>query len=173
MTNIAVRDGIAGPESLPVRPKDPTVPTNPWSPPLDAPDIHGLLNAVRRWEPVDWNAVYDGLDAVLNDEVSHHAAGPAERQAGAPLHEYDDAKELAQRFRGALMQLVNRGLRDEADEKHPDIAKLIERARALRSEELPGDPWQDLGLLRKLGRITLDLAERLDEVGIVRGLVEC
>lgn len=71
------------------------------------------------------------------------------------------------------MQLVNRGLLDNADKKHPDIADLIEQARAVRSEELPADEHQTLTFLRKLGRVTLHLAERLEEVGIVKGLVEC
>lgn len=175
MTSAAVRDAHASPETMPVRVKDPTVPTNPWSPPLDRPGLNDLLNAVRAWEPVDWDAVFDGLDTVLNEEVSHHAAGGRER-GGWPkvaVPSYDAADELAQRFRGALMQLVNRGLRDDATKRYPDIADLIEQARTLRSEELPGDERQALVLLRKLGRVTLDLAERLEETGIVRGLVEC
>lgn len=172
MANIAVRDETAGPELMAVRAKDPTVPTNPWTPSHDEDEIRRYLRAVREWVPVDWDEVYDELDTVLHgeQEISHHAAGPS---GGAPLPEHDDAEERAQRFRGALMQLMNRGLRSKADTKHSDIADLIERARNLRAEELPGDPWQDLGLLRKLARVTLDLAERLDEVGIVTGLVEC
>lgn len=174
MTNTALRDKTTSPETLPVRVKDPTVPTNPWTPPLGRLGLHDLLSAVRNWEPVDWDAVYDGLDIVLNEEVSHHAAGGSGNgRPGIAGPGYDEAEELAQRFRGALMQLVSRGLRDDVDKKHPDIRDLIEQARTLRSEELPGDECQALTFLRKLGRITLDRAERLEEVGIVKGLVEC
>ncbi|MER5210934.1 DUF6415 family natural product biosynthesis protein [Streptomyces sp. NPDC002838] len=173
MTSTAVRGAHASPEAMPFRVKDPTVPTNPWSPPLDRPGLHDLLNAVRTWEPVDWDAVFDGLDMVLNEEVSHHAAGARGGRPGAAGPSYDEAAELAQRFRGALMQLTNRGLRDDATKKYPDIGDLIEEARAVRSDELPGDELQALALLRKLGRVTLDLAERLEEAGIVRGLIEC
>ncbi|MFF1693550.1 DUF6415 family natural product biosynthesis protein [Streptomyces sp. NPDC058257] len=174
MTNTALREETTSPEIMPVRVKDPTVPTTPWSTPLGRLGLHDLLSAVRNWEPVDWDSVYDGLDTVLNEEVSHHAAGASgSGRPGAAGLGYDETEELVQRFRGALMQLVNRGLRDDAHKKHPDIADLIERARTLRSQELPGDERQSLTFLRKLGRVTLELAERLDEVGIVKGLVEC
>ncbi|OKK02384.1 hypothetical protein AMK26_22205 [Streptomyces sp. CB03234] len=172
MTSTAVQHQSERAERIPIRVKDPSVPTHPWTAPLDRAAIERYLSAVREWEPVDWSAVFEDVDALLNGEVSHHAAGSTGRKRAVAPPEYDDADELAQRFRGALMQLVHRGLRDEADKKHPDIAALIEQARVLRSEELPGDPWQALGHLRRLGRVTLQLAQRLDEVGIVKGLIE-
>ena len=173
MTDAAVRLQAESHEPMPVRVKDPSIPTHPWSPPLEAHGIEHLLNILHEWEPVDWEAVYDGLDIVLGGEVSHHAAGAVHRgQATASVLAHGDAEELAQQFRGALMQLVHRGLRDDAD-RYPDIADLIERARGLRDTDLPGDPQQALALLRKFGLVTLELAERLEEVGIVTRLVEC
>jgi hypothetical protein len=68
---------------------------------------------------------------------------------------------------------VNRGRRDDAHEKHPDIAVLIEQAEALVPKELPGDQWQAIAFIRRLARVTLDLAEHLEEIGTVKGLVEC
>lgn len=174
MTGTGAQGAHARPEPMPVRVKDPTVPTHPWSPPLEAPHISELLEAVRAWEPVDWDAVFDGLATVLNEEVSHHAAGGAQRgRPAVAVRECDEAEELAQRFRGALVQLVNRGLRDDANKKRQDIADLIDQARALRYEELPGDERRAHALLRKLARVTLELTERLEEVGIVKELVEC
>jgi hypothetical protein len=158
---------------MPVHVKDPTIPTNPWSPPLDRPGLHGLLNAVRGWEPGDWDAVFNDLNVVLNQEVSHHAAGARAGRPGAAVPSYDEADELTQRFRRDLVQLVNRGLRDDATNKYPDIGDLIEEARAVLSEALPGDELQALALLRKPVRVTLDLAERLEETGMVWGLIEC
>lgn len=154
----------------PVRVKDPSVPTNPCVSPPDAQDVRRVLSRLRTWEPVDWDEVYDDLDTVLGDEVSHHAAGPSD---GSPLPEYDDPEGLTERFRPALTQLVTRGLRGDAHRSHQDIAVLIEQAQGLLAEELPGDSWQAIVLLRKLARVTLDLAERLEEAGIVKGLVEC
>ncbi|MFJ4686223.1 DUF6415 family natural product biosynthesis protein [Streptomyces sp. NPDC088789] len=155
-----------------MRVKDPSVPTNPWNPSHDVGDVRRYLRAVREWAGVDWDDVYDDLDTVLHgeEEISHHAAGSSD---GAPLPDYDDAEEIAQRFRGALKLLVARALRATADEKPPAIADLIGQARALRAEELPGEPSQALGLLRNLAQVTLELAERLDEADIVKGLVEC
>ncbi|MFF7803089.1 hypothetical protein [Streptomyces olivaceus] len=174
MTNIALRDEATSPETMPVRVKDPGVRAKPWTPPLGGSGLHDLLNAVRRWDPVDWDEVYDDLDIVLNEEVSHHAAGArGNGRPGAAVPGYDEAEKLAQRLRAALMQLVNRGLLDQADKKHPDIADLFEQAHVMRSEELPDGERQTLASLRKLGQLTLELAERLEEVGIVRGLVEC
>ncbi|MFJ2906225.1 DUF6415 family natural product biosynthesis protein [Streptomyces sp. NPDC091279] len=159
--------------TMPVRIKDPTVPADSWTPPLNPHALQHVLSMVHRWNPVDWDLVFDALDTVMG-EVSHHAAGTSGRshaRTTAPGH--DHAEDLAQRFRGALMQLVNRGLRDKADEKYPDLADLIARARELRSEELPTDPWQAQGLLRQLGQVTLELVEGLEEVGLVTGLIEC
>ncbi|MFI6056011.1 DUF6415 family natural product biosynthesis protein [Streptomyces violascens] len=121
---------------------------------------------------MDWLQVYDDLDTVLHckQAISHHAAGPSD---GAPVRSCDDAEERIQRFHGALKLLVALALRDNADERHPDVASLIERARALRAEEMPGDPRQALGLLRRLAQVTLALAERLAEVDTVKGLFEC
>ncbi|MFF3157970.1 DUF6415 family natural product biosynthesis protein [Streptomyces sp. NPDC057910] len=170
MSNTSVQDRSA-PESMPVRVTDPTVPTNPWTPSHSEEEVRRYLRAVREWASVDWNEVYDDLDTVLNgeEEISHHAAGPS---GGAPLPNYDN-HALTQRFLMALNLLVARALRDKADEKHPDIAALIGQARTLRAEEMTGDPGQALGLVRKLARLTLDLAELLEEAGIVKGLVEC
>ncbi|MEU3133180.1 DUF6415 family natural product biosynthesis protein [Streptomyces sp. NPDC006854] len=174
MTSTALREETTIPEPMPVRVKDPTVSAHPWSPPLSRLGLHDLLSAVRNWEPVDWDSVYDGLDTILNEEISHHAAGTSgSSRPGAAGPGYDEAEELAQRFRGALIQLVNRGLRDDTTKKHPDIADLIEQARTLQGGELPGDEHEALTFLRKLGRVILELAERLEEVGIVKGLVEC
>ncbi|WP_406115369.1 hypothetical protein [Streptomyces sp. NBC_01014] len=171
MTNTALHDWATSPETMPVRVKDPTVPTTPWTPPHDEEKARRYLSAVREWANVDWNEVFDDLDTILHgeEEISHHAAGPS---GGAPLPNYnDDAR--AQRFLMALKLLVARALRDQAAKKHPDIAALIGQARTLRAEVVAGDAGQTIGLVRKLARLTLDLAELLEEAGIVRGLVEC
>ncbi|WP_228456621.1 DUF6415 family natural product biosynthesis protein [Streptomyces durbertensis] len=167
MLNTAVRDDTA----VPVRVKDPSIPTIPCTVP-EASQLRRVLAGLRRWSPVDWDQVYDDLDVVLHGEteVSHHAAG---RPGRGPLPEYEDADEMVERFRGALRQLVNRGLREDAQIQHLDIAVLIEQAHTLTAEALPGDSSPARGDLRRLAGIVLRLAERLEETGIVKGLVEC
>uniref|UniRef100_A0AAU2VGU9 DUF6415 family natural product biosynthesis protein n=1 Tax=Streptomyces sp. NBC_00003 TaxID=2903608 RepID=A0AAU2VGU9_9ACTN len=155
----------------PTRIKDPAVPTRPWTSSHDDETVRQYLSALREWASVDWPQVYDDLDTVLHgeQEMSHHAAG---HSGGAPLRVRDDAEELAQRLRGALKLLTSRAVRDSAAEKYADIASLIKLADTLRAEELPG-PRGSMGRLRGLAQVTLALTERLAEVGIVKGLVEC
>ncbi|MFG3282030.1 hypothetical protein [Streptomyces sp. NPDC048111] len=121
---------------------------------------------------MDWDQVYEDLDAVLHgeQEMSHHAAGSSSPE---PLRRCSDAEKVIERLCMALKLLTARAQHDRADEKHPAIAHLINLARALRAQEVADDPDQVLGLARKLAAVTLDLVERLEETGTVRGLTEC
>ncbi|MFI8170900.1 DUF6415 family natural product biosynthesis protein [Streptomyces sp. NPDC085931] len=111
---------------------------------------------------MDWKQVYRGLDSLLGDDDHPQ-----------PTHiDHDAAEELAQRLRGALMQLVHRGLRDDAD-RDPEAARLIALARELRDEELPGGAQQALGLLRRLGAVTVELVDQLESMGIIEGVSKC
>lgn len=148
--------------ALPTRPSNPQVRAAPWRPPFDAARLQRVLESARQWEPVDWKQVYRGLDSLLGDDDHPQ-----------PTHiDHDAAEELAQRFRGALMQLVHRGLRDDA-ERDPEAARLIALARELRDEELPGGAQQALGLLRRLGAVTVELVDRLESMGIIEGVSKC
>ncbi|WP_330259330.1 DUF6415 family natural product biosynthesis protein [Streptomyces murinus] len=132
-----------------------------------------VLEKMSGWTPGDWDSVFDGLDTIFGDEVSHHAVGTLRpRQFGGTASDHEDPAELAQRFRAAITQLVRRGRRDGVERKHPDITGLFERARALQSERLPADPQQARGFLRRLGGVTLELADHLEKTGSVTGLIE-
>ncbi len=173
MTHAALRDQAGCRSPLPVREKDPTVPAAPAEPSLGVQGYQQVLEKMRGWTPVDWDSVFDGLDTIFGDEVSHHAVGALRpRKCSVTAPDYEAPVELAQRFRVAITQLVHRGRRDEVERKHPDATGLIERARALQSERLPADPRQALGFLRRLGEVTLELADRLEKAGSVTGLVE-
>ncbi|MEV7815576.1 MULTISPECIES: DUF6415 family natural product biosynthesis protein [Streptomyces] len=127
-------------------------------------DLKRLFQAVQNWEPVDWKRVNEGRDTVLGDD-DHPAAF---------LPDPATADELAQDFRGALKQLVNRALRDaERTETDPETVRLIRMAREVRVEELPGEPGKALGLLRRLGSVTTDLVDRLERLGVVEAVSEC
>nr|WP_275404194.1 MULTISPECIES: DUF6415 family natural product biosynthesis protein [unclassified Streptomyces] len=104
------------------------------------------------------------MDTVLGDD-DHPAAF---------LPDPATADELAQDFRNALTQLVNRALRDaQRTEADPETARLLSMARKVRVEELPDDPGKALGLLRRLGSVTSDLVESLERLGVVEGVSEC
>ncbi len=152
------------PPTLPVRAAAPGIPPSTWQPPGDVDDLKRLFQAVQNWEPVDWKRVNEGRDTVLGDD-DHPAAF---------LPDPATADELAQDFRGALKQLVNRALRDaERTETDPETVRLIRMAREVRVEELPGEPGKALGLLRRLGSVTTDLVDRLERLGVVEAVSEC
>ncbi|MDQ0601984.1 hypothetical protein QF037_006329 [Streptomyces canus] len=110
-----------------------------------------VVAKLRDWEPLDWDVTFDALASVLDCQ--------------APLD--DELEELAQRLRGALMQVVTIAVAGFADEDE-EAAVLIARARTLRSEELPGDYWKALGHLRRLGWVTSELVELLSKTGHFR-----
>ncbi|MEU7278703.1 DUF6415 family natural product biosynthesis protein [Streptomyces sp. NPDC045431] len=119
-----------------------------WEPPLTAGELKNLRDAVRRWRPFDGTALLDDISDVI-DEVP-----PAE----------EDLDDLAQRLRGHLMQLVDIASANEAGQKDETAASLIEQARSVRSEELPGDYRTAVGLLRRMAWSASELHERLGDI---------
>ncbi|MGW2857384.1 DUF6415 family natural product biosynthesis protein, partial [Streptomyces sp. NPDC001215] len=105
-----------------------------WTPPLDSTALTRVLERVRAWQAYDGGALLDDVAAVLDEVI------PAE----------EHSEELAQRLRGHRMQLVNIAVAAEAKEDDA-AAYLIERARMVRAEELPGDRWKAVGHLRRMG----------------------
>jgi hypothetical protein len=59
------------------------------------------------------------------------------------------------------MQLGNIAVADPRFPPGDELLQLVERARSLRAEEMPGDYWKALGLTRRLAWITTDLIELL------------
>lgn len=159
-------------EPLPVRIKDTSVPTRPWTSSHDDETVERFMRSLHEWASVDWAQVYEDLDTVLHgeQEMSHHAAGSFDP---GPLRRCADADKVIERLCMALKLLTARAQRDRADEKHPAVAHLINLARALRAQEAPGDPEQLLGLVRRVAAVTVDLIERLEATGTGRGLAEC
>jgi len=115
-----------------------------WEPPLDGEALSSLLTKVREWQAYDGEALLDDVAAVLDEVV------PAE----------DRIDEFGDRLRGHLMQLVNIALAAEADQDE-ETARLIEQARTVRSEDVPGDHWKAVGHLRRMGWIVNELLEQL------------
>ncbi|MGW0628505.1 DUF6415 family natural product biosynthesis protein [Streptomyces sp. NPDC002758] len=121
-----------------------TRPVQRWTPPLDAEGLAAVLAKFREWEAFDGEALLDDVAVALDDVV--------------PAEELVD--ELAQRLRGHLMRLVSIAVAAEAEEDAA-TAYLIERARTVRVEELPGDRWKAVGHLRRMGWTVNELMERL------------
>lgn len=129
--------------SLPVRRR--RRPVTPWTPPLDGEALHTVLDKVRRWRPFDGDALLDDVGAVLDDCI--------------PAEEHVD--ELAQRLRGHLIRLVTIAVAAEAEQRDETAARLIERARTMSAEDMPGDRWKAVGHLRRMGWAVNELHDRL------------
>ncbi|MFI6122517.1 DUF6415 family natural product biosynthesis protein [Streptomyces sp. NPDC051064] len=76
-----------------------------------------------------------------------------------PAEEYQ--QELAERLRGHLMRLVDFAIGGDADVKDATAFAMIERARDVRSEAMPGDPRRAVGHLRRMAWTVNELLERL------------
>ncbi|WP_406190946.1 DUF6415 family natural product biosynthesis protein [Streptomyces sp. NBC_01017] len=120
-------------------------PLERWAPQLDGEALTMLAGKVRRWQVFDGEALLDDLATVLDD------VGPAEQQVD----------ELAERLRGHLVRLVTIAVAAEEEQRDAATARLIEQARTLPSEEVPGDHCRAVGHLRRMGWITNGLLERL------------
>ncbi|MER5222878.1 DUF6415 family natural product biosynthesis protein [Streptomyces flaveus] len=119
-------------------------PVEKWSPPLSTEALADVLQKVRQWQPFDCGALLDDVAVVLDDVL------PPE----------DLLDESAQRLRGHLMQLIDIAVAAEADEDE-EASRLIERARAVRSEDMPGDHRHAVGHLRRMAWTVNELLERL------------
>jgi len=104
-----------------------------------------LLDRIRIWKPLD--------GAALLDDV--------------PLRE-EESEEVAQRLRGYLMQLVNIAISSEADQRSQYADTLVQRARNLRAEEMPGDHRRAVLHLRQMGWVTCELLDQLVALNSVK-----
>ncbi|WP_193511113.1 DUF6415 family natural product biosynthesis protein [Streptomyces griseoloalbus] len=117
-----------------------------WTPPLSGGELATVLNRLRGWTAFDGDALLDDVALALDD------VAPAE----------EVTQEIAQRFLGHLMRLVNIAIAAEAG-RDADAAQLIERARTLRTQGVPGDHRRAVGHLRRRGWIVNELLEQLVE----------
>jgi hypothetical protein len=122
-----------------------------WAP-ANEETLTTLLAAVRRWTPFDGLALLDDVGAVLDDVI------PRE----------DDVEEIAERLRGHLMQLVDIALAAETDQRDEQAGQLIQRARTVRAEDVPGDHKQAIGHLRRMAWTVNELLERLAAIKCIK-----
>ncbi|MFF9221853.1 DUF6415 family natural product biosynthesis protein [Streptomyces viridosporus] len=116
-----------------------------WRPPLPKGDLEALRDKLQAWQPFDGDAVLDDAAAALDDVPP--ATGAAEA--------------IAERLRGHLARLVTIAAAAEEDRRDAATAQLIEQARTLSAEDAPGDRWQAIGHLRRLGWTAGELLDRL------------
>jgi hypothetical protein len=124
-----------------------TVPVEPWVPPLERAELENLVERFRAWRPYDGGVLLDDVAEALDDLM------PDE----------EGTQELGQRLCGHLTKLVTIAVAAKADQADERAALLIERARAVRSQDVPGDHRRVVGHLRRMGWIVNELLERLVE----------
>ncbi|MEU4038683.1 DUF6415 family natural product biosynthesis protein [Streptomyces collinus] len=125
----------------------PSYPAERWTPP-DI-DLGLLLEKLQQWQPFAGDAFLDDVTAILEDS-------PAE----------DVVEDLMERMRGYSMGLVDIALTHAP--QNDTTTELIAQARAVRSEESPGDYRQAVGFLRRMASIFLALFEYLVATKCVR-----
>ncbi|MFE5923556.1 DUF6415 family natural product biosynthesis protein [Streptomyces sp. NPDC056468] len=120
-------------------------PAEKWEPPLDREAVKTVLGKIRQWQPYDDGALLDDVGAVVDD----------------CLPPKDLLDELAQRLRGHSAQLVDIAVAANAEYEDEVAARLIERVRLVRSEEMPANYRQAVGHLRRMAWSVGELHERL------------
>lgn len=121
-----------------------TRPVPQWTPPLTGGELTTVLDRLCGWTAFDGGALLDDAATVLDD------VPPAE----------ENTEEIAERLRRHLMRLVHIAIAAEVGQD-PTAAQLIEQARTLRAEDLPGDHRKAIGHLRRMGWTASELLDRL------------
>ncbi|KAF3470110.1 DUF6415 family natural product biosynthesis protein [Streptomyces sp. Tu 3180] len=114
-------------------------------PPFTEAGLRRVLEKVQRWAPYVDGLLLEDVAAVLDDYT------PTE-------HEGD---EHAQRLRGHLRRLIDLAVVSTVAEQDEQVADLVERGRALRSEETPAEHRRAVGHIRRMAWTLDNLLERL------------
>ncbi|MFC4469200.1 DUF6415 family natural product biosynthesis protein [Streptomyces xiangluensis] len=115
--------------------------------PLTPEGLRWVLAKVQEWQPYVDGSLLDELAAVLDDYT--------------PDEDEDDVN--AMRLRGHLMQLVNLAVTTKVVEQDQRVDRVVDRARTVRSEELPGDHMKAVGHVRQMAWALDELLELLLE----------
>lgn len=136
-------------------PETPTVPR--WKPPLEAAGLSDMLGLLRRWAwtALDSEALLDDVAIALDD------IAPAE----------EDIEESVERLRGHLIQLVDIAVSTRVWQQSAYADTLIQRARALRAEEMPGDHRRAVPHLRQMAWNVSELLDQLVALHSIQGAV--
>ncbi|MFI1311386.1 DUF6415 family natural product biosynthesis protein [Streptomyces albidoflavus] len=119
------------------------------APRLDTDDLARIAARLRESRPLD--AILDDIGDVIADQDPPAAEAP----------------ELAERLRGDLVRLENVAV--AAEDRDPQVATLVRRARTLRSTALPTTAHPaTVAHLRRLAGVAEALLERLAETGTLR-----
>ncbi|MFD8228546.1 DUF6415 family natural product biosynthesis protein [Streptomyces massasporeus] len=106
--------------------------------------LRWVLRKVQTWAPYVDGCLLDDIARVVDDYTPTEA----------------EVEDSALRLRGHLMRLVR--LADTAQVTQDErVMELVERARTVRAEELPGDHRRAVGHVRRMALTLEDLLDRL------------
>ena len=115
-------------------------------------DVHGLLLRWA-WTAQDSEALLDDVALALDD------VAPSE----------EDIEDFVQRARGYLMRLVNIAVSTRVWQESAYTDTLIQRARTLRADEMPGDYRHAVLRLRQMGWVVGELLDQLVTFDSIEG----
>ncbi|WP_328914761.1 MULTISPECIES: DUF6415 family natural product biosynthesis protein [unclassified Streptomyces] len=114
-----------------------------------------MLGLLRRWA---WTAL--DSEAVLDDVATAlDGMTPSEEAIGT----------FVRRLRGHLMQLVDIAVSTRVRQKSAYADILIQQARALRAEEMPGGHHRGVPHLRRTAWFVSELLDQLVALGSIEG----
>jgi hypothetical protein len=119
-------------------------PDTSWRPPLGAEALDELLTKLQSWQPLDGDGLLDDVADALDDLLPCGAG----------------ATELARRLHGHLRRLTEIAVAAGVDRRDVYTAGLVERGRALRARDIPGDRTATQHV-RRLGWVTNELLDAL------------
>lgn len=114
---------------------------------FDPERLRWVLGKVQKWQPYVDGLLLDDVANVLDDYT------PSE----------DEVDESALRLRGHLIRLVNLAVTAKVVEQDERVDQIVENARTVGSEEIPGDHWKAVGHVRRMAWTLNELLERLVE----------
>ena len=140
---------------IPKRTRQPGIEPEAWKSPLDADGLHAVLGLLRRWA---WTA--GDSEALLDD-------GARALDDVAPNEE--EIEDIVQRFRGHLMSLVDIAVSTQASKQSAYAGTLVQRSRAVRAVEMPGDHRRAVLHLRQMGWLVSELLDQLVALDFIEG----
>ncbi len=126
-----------------------------WKSPLNADGLHEVLGLLRRWA---WTA---GDSEALLDDVARALDDVAPNE--------EEIEDIVQRFRGHLMSLVDIAMSTQASQQSAYAGTLVQRSRAVRAVEMPGDHRRAVLHLRQMGWLVSELLDQLVALDFVEG----
>ncbi|MFC5802164.1 DUF6415 family natural product biosynthesis protein [Streptomyces formicae] len=123
------------------------------SPPFDAYEIADILSRLKRWKPLDVDALLDDVAGALDD------IPPAALEMPGLIH----------RLHRHLDQLADISIANAASERDGGVARLLAQGANLQTTSLPSELAEAQRHLRRVGWVVNELVDRLVAAKYMKG----